>query len=489
MGFRISMDAGVRVSADGTLIGGSPARGFRLTAAGTGVLAALRNGPVDSAGAGVLARKLTDAGFAHPQPPLLPGIPDVTVVVPVRDRAEALGRCLAALGRRYPVIVVDDGSRAPGSVADVVARHGATLIRRPVNGGAGPARNTGLERVGTEFVAFVDSDCESAGDWIDRLAAHFADPLVAAVAPRIVARSTSSGVRGISEGALDLGDQPARVVPDTRVSYVPTAALLVRTAALTGRAFDETIGRGEDVDLVWRLHEAGWRIRYDPSVTVGHSEPTTWSALLARRFRYGRSAGPLAVRHPGSAPPLVLYPLPTVAVAALLARRPAIAAVAYGCAVLTAVRRSGASADGVPKAMLGAVYQTWLGIGRYAVRFAAPALAVALAAPGSTARRVAVASLVFGPPLAAWLADGRAHDPVRFVAGRLADEIAYGAGVWSGCVTARTTKPVRPSIRWRYQAFFDLVRLAWSGFASRSGSVSVPAMAKPVLRARKARSR
>jgi mycofactocin system glycosyltransferase len=462
MGFRISMDVALRQLADDTWFGGSPARALRLTAAGARAMAELRDAPVASAGAGALARRLTDAGFAHPRPPELPGVPDVTVVVPVRDRAESLDRCLAALGRRYPVVVVDDGSRAPDSLAEVVARHGATLVRRPVNGGAGPARNTGLDHVDSELVAFVDSDCEPTTDWIDQLAAHLADPLVAVVAPRVLARSVSSGLRVMSEGALDLGERPARVLPNTRVSYVPTAALLVRRSALAGvavagRAFDEAIGRGEDVDLVWRLHEAGWRIRYDPTVVVRHSEPTTWSALLARRHRYGRSAGPLAVRHPGSAPPLVLHPWPTVAVAALLARRPVVAAVAYGCSVLTvgrALRHSGAPAEGVPKAMLGAVHQTWLGIGRYAVRFAAPALAVAVVAPGGTAgrrwgRRAAAASLVLGPALTAWLAEGRDHGPVRFVVGRLADDIAYGAGVWSGCRAARTTKPLRPAVRWR----------------------------------------
>jgi hypothetical protein len=67
MGFRISMDAGVRPLADGTWLGGSPARAFRLTAAGARAMAELRDGPIASAGGGALARRLTDAGFAHPR--------------------------------------------------------------------------------------------------------------------------------------------------------------------------------------------------------------------------------------------------------------------------------------------------------------------------------------------------------------------------------------------------------------------------------------
>ena len=52
--------------------------------------------------------------------------------------------------------------------------------------------------------------------------------------------------------------------------YVSTEALWVRVAALDGLApdsatdtdgpFDVSLRYGEDVDLVWRLHAAGWRV-------------------------------------------------------------------------------------------------------------------------------------------------------------------------------------------------------------------------------------
>src|SRR6202042_198602 len=127
---------------------------------------------------------------------------------------------------------------------------------------------------------------------------------------------------------LDLGDRAARVAPMTRVAYVPTAALLVRRAALGG-GFDESLRYGEDVDLVWRLIEAGWRVRYDPGVRVGHAEPPSRPELLRRRFQHGRSAAPLPRRHPGAVAPLVLQPWPTITMAALLGRRPATAAAAF----------------------------------------------------------------------------------------------------------------------------------------------------------------
>jgi len=56
--------------------------------------------------------------------------------------------------------------------------------------------------------------------------------------------------------SLDLGPEPGPSVPRTRVAYVPSAALLVRRAAL-GAGFDEELRVAEDVDLVLRLHAAG----------------------------------------------------------------------------------------------------------------------------------------------------------------------------------------------------------------------------------------
>src|ERR1019366_5132567 len=112
-----------------------------------------------------------------------------------------------------------------------------------------------------------DSDCVPPDDWIADLAGHFADPLVAGGAPRIVAPP-----RGPAGSVLDLGNRPAGVAPMTRVAYVPTAALLVRRAALGG-GFDESLRYGEDVDLIWRLIEAGWRGRYEAGVGGAHPAP------------------------------------------------------------------------------------------------------------------------------------------------------------------------------------------------------------------------
>ena len=193
LGIPIGLDPDTRQLTGNVLFGGSPARVLRLNAAGVRALAELRTGCVASPAGSTLARRLTDAGLAHPHPGPAPGPLDLTVVIPVRDRAAELDRCLAAAGTGYPVLVVDDGSADPSAVAAVCAARGARLVRRNVNGGPGAARNTALRLIGAEFIAFLDSDCTPPPDWITALAGHFADPLVAAVAPRIVGAGPGPG--------------------------------------------------------------------------------------------------------------------------------------------------------------------------------------------------------------------------------------------------------------------------------------------------------
>ncbi len=76
-----------------------------------------------------------------------------------------------------------------------------------------------------------------------------------------------------------------------------------------GRGFDEELELGEDVDLVWRLHDAGWQVRYDPRVQVAHQDRVDPVAWYRRRVAYNESVSPLLARHPDRVPALFLSPL------------------------------------------------------------------------------------------------------------------------------------------------------------------------------------
>ncbi|UGS35336.1 mycofactocin biosynthesis glycosyltransferase MftF [Capillimicrobium parvum] len=447
-GFGLVLDRSVRRYRDGrVLVGGQPPRRIRLSDAGRAALADLLAGRAGSPPAMRLARRLVDAGLAHPRPPAAAAGPlDVTVVIPARDRPEALRRCLASLDPATPVVVVDDGSEDPAAVAAVCRDHGARRLHHERSAGPATARNTGVAAATTELIAFLDSDCIADPGWIGRLAGHFADPLVGAVAPRIRPWFLVCGDGWVSRFdqarcALDLGPRESLVGPGRIVPYVPSAALIARRRALP--AFDERLLHGEDVDLVWRLNDAGWRVRYDPGVVVEHEEPQTLRALLDRRWRYGTSAAPLARRHPGRFAAVVTRPVPAAAAALLLARRPVAAACLVAAQAAWWQRRLGPA--GLPARRTfawsaQAVGETLVGCGAAATTYAAPLLALGLS---RRATRAPAALLLAGAPVVTWVRRRPALDPVRWTLASVCEDVAYGAGVWRACASQRTVDPVR----------------------------------------------
>ncbi len=181
-------------------------------------------------------------------------------------------------------------------------------------------------------------------------------------------------------------------------------------------------------------------------------------ALLTRRFHYGSSAAPLARRHPGQVPPLVLQMWPALAAGALLAGRPVTALAAYGAGTAQLVRLLrgwDVPPRGILRPMAGSVLQTGLGLGRWSTQYALPLVAAGLACPGGRtrrdrlSRRLALAALLAGPPLAEWRRIRPDLGLVPFTLGYLADEAAYGAGVYRGAAAERLLAPLLPRLAWR----------------------------------------
>ena len=455
LGFAVALDARARwLDGGAALLGGSPLRLLRLRPAARELLAEQTLRVRDDRTAG-LARQLLDAGVAHPRPAAAPCTAEVTVVIPVRDNVTGVERVLTALGAELPVIVVDDGSTELHRLRRVVEQHGAQVVRHPVSRGPAAARNTGLAQVRTQFVAFLDSDVVPAAGWLPPLLAHLSDPAVAVVAPRITALDGPGGWIARYEkthSSLDLGPREAPVLPHSRVAYVPSAALLLRTEAVTRRGFDESMPVAEDVDLCWWLQAQGWRLRYEPAAAVAHQHRTTTGAWFTRKAFYGTGAASLAARHPGKVSPLVLAPWTALACALLASATPG---GLIGAAALTAASavRISRSLPGLHHPLRLAALLAARGLGGACAQLAAAAcrsywpVSVALALRLPRARRVlVVAAVVEG------LADWVQHrgpgglGPLRYLTVKRLDDLAYGSGLWCGAVRAHNAAALRPSI-------------------------------------------
>lgn len=453
-GWRLRVDPSTRRLAEGSvLIGGTPLRVLTLAPAGARLVAGWCAGaPVGvEPREGLLARRLLDAGLAHPEPVGGPDVAACTVVIPVRDRPHELRRCLAALDSRCPVVVVDDASVAPGAIAAAAEEHGARLVRQSQRGGAGASRNAGLAVTDTPWVAFLDSDCVPGPGFPARLIAHLGDPALALVAPRVVALHPGRGLLGEHEthhSALDMGAKAGRVRPGTVVSYVPSAALVARTAAL-GTGFDPDLPYGEDVDLAWRLDAAGWQVRYDPSVRVAHDHRMRPGAWFARRVGYDTATAPLARRHPHHLPALVLSRLGIATWGALAVGRPGVAAGAAGAGAAMLRTRL---APRLPRATttatrlaLGGHLHEGRELGRALAGPWLPATVVIALTRPAVGRRLAL--LVAARLVLEWAEERREPSPLHYAGPRLAADLARCLGVLSGSVRHRTIAPLRLRVR------------------------------------------
>ncbi len=459
----MQLDPGIRRCEDGRiLLGGNPIRLLKLSPTARDLLVSGSTLTVSDDTTAALARRLLDTGVAHPRPRARTSPADVTVVVPVRDRRQALERLLAAIGRTVgmlPVIVVDDGSRDALAVRRICARHCATVIRHATARGPSAARNSGLAAAATPYVAFLDSDSEPVAGWLDRLQRHLDDPLVAAAAPRIVGLgSPTSGWLASYEAAassLDLGPNEGPVHPHGAIPYVPGVALLVRRAALAA-GYDESMRVAEDVDLVWRLVAAGWRVRYEPMALVAHDHPTSVRAWALRRTFYGTGAADLASRHGSAVAPIVVSPWSAAAWLALLGggrRGPVCSAAILAWATARLARRLNDLADVTDVGWTWTLSARLVGLGTaFAGRqFASAAvrsywpLSVLVAMTNRSARRWIV--LVAAADAAiAWAPHRRQVPPAGFVLFHRLDDLCYGAGLWWGVLRSRRLGALRPRI-------------------------------------------
>jgi mycofactocin system glycosyltransferase len=369
----------------------------------------------------------------------------------VKDEPAGLRATLDRLDRTaVPILVVDDGSRPAVSAPHQVLTH---------ESGRGPAaaRNTGWRAASSEIVVFVDAGCRPHPDWLDRLLPHFADPRVAAVAPRIETLIEPGtpvwlGRYEKCRSRLDLGPRPAPVHPQGRVPYVPTTTLAVRRAALAEvGGFDEALRYGEDVDFVWRLHQAGWRVRYEPAARMRHPARGSLRAWTGQRFQYGTSAAPLAARHGRDVSPLWSSPWSTASWGLALAGHTG-AGVALAVGTSGALARRAGSDRRTAAALAGLALAGHLRTGSAlarAVRTAwlPPATLVAAATRGAAGPRIprALALALVGPSVGEWLRERPDLSLPSWVALRLADDLAYQAGVWSGVWRSRSAAALWPN--------------------------------------------
>ncbi len=210
-------------------------------------------------------------------------MPDVSVIVPTRDRPQALARCLDALAAQcFPgeveILVVDDGSKPPVHAEDV------RLVRLPGKG-SGAARNAGAGGARSELLCFTDDDCIPDPEWLATLHARLRNG-AAVVAGRTVngkpLSSLAAASQLVSNAVFDFAGE--RGAPASNLACRRTVALEVK--------FDEMYAgiAAEERDWYARVIAAGYDVTLEPRAVVHHMPAVSSSEFVRRHLRYGRGA-------------------------------------------------------------------------------------------------------------------------------------------------------------------------------------------------------
>jgi len=428
------------------LTGGAPWKLLRLPGGSKTVAQSWINGARIQPGQERFARTLVNQGMLHPIYESRVDVEQIDVVIPVYNDISRVSRLLTLLSD-FHVTIVDDASSNPALLAEIVSTFGQSLVRLEENVGPGGARNAGLRSTSRQFVWFIDDDVtvSEALNVAARLFCQFNDPMVSCVAPR-VRGSGGDSLRDKFElrfSPLDMGARPQIVVPGGPVGYLPSACMMVRRSAV-GAGFDPTLRIGEDVDLVWRLHDQGWLVRYLADVVVTHRARTSWSAWWQQRVQYGVSSGELAKRHPGRLAPLRVDPWTLVAWGTVFIGRPSFGARIISVNSEALIERLEDSADEPEHVAREVVAKGMVKSGgplaRAAVRTFGPLLLLFALHP--KLRRRVLALFIVGT---AWRwRKTQLH--LLDVPVAIADDVAYSLGVAKGAIKSRSLATMTPDI-------------------------------------------
>jgi glycosyltransferase involved in cell wall biosynthesis len=211
----------------------------------------------------------------------------MSVIIPVRNDASRLARCLDSLAQqdypadRFEIIVVDNGS-ADDSAA-VAAAKGAIVLHHP-GLRVGALRNRGAQVARGAVLAFVDSDHEVPRHWLRVAAQELTnDNNALMIGSPYAAPPSGTWVQRNWELHRTRGERRRRV------DWLGAGNMFLRRRDfLQVHGFDENLVAAEDVDLCVRLAELPGSIISEMRVAnIHHGEPRMLSDFFWKEYWRG----------------------------------------------------------------------------------------------------------------------------------------------------------------------------------------------------------
>jgi O-antigen biosynthesis protein len=242
--------------------------------------------------------------------------PPISVVVCSYNGARTIRDCFEALLRlEYPsvvglpgtggslatctagveVIVVDDGST--DATASIAREYGFRVISTE-NRGLSSARNTGLQAVTGEIVAYIDDDAYPDPHWLMYLAFTFMTSSYVAVGGPNLA---PPGDGRIADCVANAPGGPIHVLlSDREAEHIPGCNMAFRKVALQAIGGFDTQFRvaGDDVDVCWRLQERGGTLGFHSAALVWHHRRNSVRTYWKQQRGYGKAEALLETKWP-----------------------------------------------------------------------------------------------------------------------------------------------------------------------------------------------
>ncbi len=228
----------------------------------------------------------------------LPGCPPVSILVPCHNEGNNLRETIEALNQQnyadFEIIAINDGSSDDtGDLLDELAGQYPRLrvVHLVENHGKATALRMGALASPNEFLVCIDGDAlldANATGWLMR---HFLQsPQVGAVTgnPRVRTRSTLLGKIQVGEFSSIVGliKRAQRIYG--RVFTISGVVAGFRKSALQQVDYWSMDAITEDIDVSWKLHLAGWDIRFEPNALCWILMPETFRGLWSQRLRWAQ---------------------------------------------------------------------------------------------------------------------------------------------------------------------------------------------------------
>ena len=211
----------------------------------------------------------------------------VTVAIPCYNGARYLEQTIkSVLTQQRPaeeILVIDDGSTDES--AAIAARHPVRLVSHSTNRGLSAVRNTAISESVGDILAFIDVDAVAHPLWLETLHTSYTDGGVSgAGGPGIESNIQNKADRWRQLHAMQgHGDRPLHHAP-----YLFGLNMSFRVDALRKvGGFDANLRtNAEDMDIGYRLNDAGCRLVYRPDAIVYHQRQDDLNSLRQAMYRW-----------------------------------------------------------------------------------------------------------------------------------------------------------------------------------------------------------